>query len=146
MEILWAEFAKGIGTIGPVGVFALVGWVAWLKYGRPPLTVGSSTKTTTTEVRPMPPSCMSEEIVAGVRSAGEPERHQIREILVTAERIDHRQEGFNATSATTAACLERVVTTLERIEGNLAVAAAAYVRPPPRRRHGETPARRRPRR
>lgn len=131
MDLLWEKFAEGLGTIGPVGIFGLVAWIAWLKYGRPPLPLGSSTKTTTTETRPAIVTCMQDEIVQGVHASGEQQRHDIRATLEAVERIEHRQEAFNATQATTAACLERIVDGLGRLEGRLNPPIAA---PAPRRR------------
>jgi hypothetical protein len=30
----WSDFAKALGTVGPVGIAFLAAWYLWLKYGR----------------------------------------------------------------------------------------------------------------
>jgi hypothetical protein len=38
----WNSFATALGTLGPVGVFALAGWFLWLRYGRPALPLNNA--------------------------------------------------------------------------------------------------------
>lgn len=129
MGELYEGLKKGLETIGPVGFFLLVGYVVGLKMylahlrgGGPPIFRrgnGQSYSAADLAAQTVQRGGWPAEIANAVHAKLEETRQDVARTRQTAEDIEHRQETFNVTAATTAQAQKATAEILARIEVNL---------------------------